>query len=190
MPHAFSLASFRAFRGSKNHQCQSVSISGYPFSFLVSRFWFLVTPDLRPPTVMGRHLHFSISIPIPISISISNRRFRTARSEFLVHEDSSAGFSRGGFVAQVPRTADESALVNPRERGTLNEADGPSKISCPMLSAWQAFVFFVVQKIITANQRQSVVQLFPIDFERGSGRPVRSSSFTRIHPQALAEEAS
>ena len=90
----------------------------------------------------------------------------------------------------VPRTADESALVNPRERGTLNRGCGPPN--------FVPFSWF--KKIISAYQRPSVVESSPsdfdpdpdsdFDFERGSARPVRSSSFTRIHPQASADAAS
>ena len=98
----------------------------------------------------------SISIPIPIAIS--NVRFRATRSEFLVHEDSSAGFSRRGSGAWVPRTADESALEKPRERGTPNEACGPQKISC-------LFVLFVVPKSSVPISVDQWLNPSPVDFD-------------------------
>ena len=100
-------------------------------------------PYLCSHTASGPHLHFSISIPIPISISKWGGR--TTRSEFLVHEDSSAGFSRRGFGTRVPRTADESALENPRKRGTLNGG-----------SARHKFVFIRDHSRFPKHQCQSV----------------------------------
>ena len=136
------------------------------------------------PIRVNQWLNPSPSISIPIPIAISNGGIHTTRSEFLVYEDSSAGFSRRGSGAMVPQTVDESTLRKPPEGGTPNGGSArqaitfhPPPIFVPMPTAWQAFVLYVVPKIISAHPCQSVVEPFPVDFD-----PDPDSDFERGNP--------
>ena len=147
----------------------------------------------RPNLKTGSQIQIPLSIPCLLRFRY-RYRFRTGGSGRPVRSPSftrisSTGFSRRGYGARVPRTADESALVNPRKRGTLNRGLWSPKTD--FIRNRKEFLvegcgLKVAEPLSVLSKSDCCVNFrfrsrYRFRFRTGgSGRPVRSSSFTRI----------